>query len=74
MVTFRAPCVATMPGATKLRHDAHSAQVKLIGRYKALYTKFGSDSMNLRTWINLYPVYKATDLPNRPNTYPVDSD
>lgn len=27
--------------------------------------------MNLRTWINLYPVYKAIDLPNRPNTYPV---
>ena len=27
--------------------------------------------MNLRTWINLYPVYKAIDLPNRPNTYRV---
>ena len=24
--------------------------------------------------INLYPVYKAIDHPNRPNTYPVDSD
>lgn len=71
MVTFRAPCVATMPGATKLRHNARSAKVKLIGVTRHCTPKFGSDSINLRTWINLYPVYKAIDLPNRPSTYPV---